>query len=123
MYQEKAPYATTYDYGQRGFSDTVAFLKINTRPDGVIASMKDVGFRCGLRYFETYGALYGDSGSATRFKEAAVVGRFAYIVFTEGRGQDQLVVNPSLRQWVLDRCTVVRSFGNYLIYKIDTNVR
>ena len=123
VYQEKVPYSTTYDYGQMGFLDTVAFLKSNTRPSDVIAAMKDIGFRCGLRYFGNYGALNGGMGnsSALRFMEAAASGRFAYIVFTEGRGQDQLVRNPELRQWFLARSTLVRSFGDYRIYQMDTH--
>lgn len=125
VYQEKAPYSTTYDYGQMGFLDTVAFLKSNTRPSDVIAAGKDIGFRCRLRCFENYGAVNGGAGnaSAARFMKAAASGRFAYIVFTEGRGQDQLVRNPALRQWFLERSTLVRSFGDYRIYQMDTHQR
>jgi hypothetical protein len=122
VYQEQAPYSTTYDYGQMGFLDTVAFLKSNTRSNDVIAAMKDMGFRCRLRCFETYSALTSGAGdpSVSRFMDAAASGRFAYIVFTEGRGQDQLVRNPALRQWFLKRSTLVRSFGHYRIYQMDT---
>lgn len=123
VYQDKAPYATTYDYGEMGFLDTVAFLKSNTRPDDVIAAMKDIGFSSRRRCFETYGALHSGEGSAAaaRFMEAAASGRFAYIVFTEGRGTDGLVWNPALRQWFLDRSKLVRSFGNYRIYQMSTS--
>lgn len=125
VYQEKAPYSTTYDYGQMGFLDTVAFLKSNTRPGEVIASLRDIGFRGRLRYFENYAALNAGKGnaSAKHFMEEAAAGRFAYVEFTEGRGQDQLVRNPELREWFLARFTLVRSFGNYRIYQMDTHQR
>ena len=119
LYQESTPYSTTYDYGQMGFTDTAAFLRSNTGPDDVIAAMKDIGFHCGRRYFETYGLIYINAGAA-EFKRAALSNHFAYLVFTEGRGQDQLIVNPSLRQWVLDQATLVRSFGNYRVYQINS---
>ena len=108
--------ATTYDYGQSGFEETVSFLKLNTRPDEVIASMKDIGYSAGRRYFETYSALYGDSISESALTKGIERGDFVYIVFTELRGQDQLIVNP-LNQWIAQHCTLVRSFGNYRVYK------
>jgi hypothetical protein len=120
VYQEKVPYSTTYDYGQMGFPDTVAFLKSHTRPNDVIAAMKDIGFACRLHCFENYAALAGGPAAASRFMDAAASGRFAYIVFTEGRGQDALERNPALRQWFLARSKLVQSFGNYRIYRMDT---
>ena len=44
-WQSKVPYSTTYDYGETGFLETVAFLRGNTGPDDVISSMKDIGYR------------------------------------------------------------------------------
>ena len=115
--QSKAVYATTYEYGQTGFTDTVAFLKLNTGPDDVIASMKDIGFRAGRRYYENYQALYGDDQTEQWFIRAIASGKVVYAVFTEGRGEDQLVIRPSLQKWIAEHCDLVRSFGNYRIYK------
>lgn len=120
--QSRVDYATTYDYGQTGFMDTVAYLKLNTRPDQVIVSMKDIGYRCRRRYFENYGALYGDEASATRMLALIGGGTATYAVFTEGRGQDQLLMNPRVQQWVLKNCVLVASFGNYRIYQLAAAV-
>ncbi len=117
-YQTKAPYATTYDYGQTGFLDTVAFLRSNTGPGDIIASMKDIGYRGQRRYFETYSGLYGNRESARELTDIMGSGTIAYMVFTEERGQDQLIINPQVRQWVLEHCTLIRSFGNYRIYQL-----
>jgi hypothetical protein len=118
VYQQKAPYATTYDYGQTGFLDTVAFLKSNTQPDDIIVSMKDIGFGAGLRYFETYDPIYlNDEVKLAHIRDAISTGKIAYAVFTEGRGQDQLFVNPPFERWILGHCTLVRSFGNYRVYR------
>jgi hypothetical protein len=38
-------------------------------------------------------------------------------VFTEGHGQDQMAVKPSLLKWVSEHCDLVRSFGNYRLYQ------
>jgi hypothetical protein len=118
VYQEKVPYATTYDYGQTGFTETVGFIDENTQPGQVIVSMKDIGYRSRRRYFENYAALYGDPASAAEIEAAIASGQAAYAVFTEGRGQDQLVMNPALRRWVAEHCKLVRSFGNYRIYQL-----
>lgn len=118
VYQEKVPYATTYDYGQTGFEETVHFIDANTQPSDVIVSMKDIGYRSRRRYFENYAALYGDPGSAMRIEQAIARGKVSYAVFTEGKGQDQLPMNPELRRWVLENCTLVKSFGNYRIYRL-----
>lgn len=117
LWQSKVDYATTYDYGQTGFMDTVGFLRLNTSPDDVIVSMKDIGFRAHRRYYENYGALYGDDRSEQGLIQVIASGKVAYEVFTEGRGQDQLVVRPSLQKWIAEHCELVRSFGNYRIYK------
>lgn len=115
--QSKANYATQYDYGQTGFMDTVSFLRLNTAPTDIISSMKDIGFSADRRYFENYGALYGDDRAEQRLITAISSGQVAYEVFTEGRGQDELIMRPSLRTWITEHCDLVRSFGNYRIYK------
>jgi hypothetical protein len=117
LYQSRVDYATTYNYGQTGFLDTVAFLRLNTRPDEMIASMKDIGYRVGRPYFTTYGALYGDDAALSRLIEGIESGRISFEVFTEGKGEDQLVMRPFLQSWVAEHCTLVTSFGNYRIYR------
>jgi hypothetical protein len=116
LYQSRTDYATTYNYGQTGFLDTVSFLRINTRPDEMIASMKDIGYRLGRPYFTTCGALYGDDAALSRLIEGIESGRISFEVFTEGKGEDQLVMKPFLRSWITDHCSLVASFGNYRIY-------
>lgn len=115
--QAKAPYATTYDYGQTGFMDTVGFIRANTGPDDIIVSMKDIGYRAHRRYFENYAAVNGDPAAAAHLVDVMKSGRAAYFVFTEGHGQDELFLNPSLQRWVEENCTLVRSYGNYRIYQ------
>ena len=117
LYESRAEYATTYEYGQTGFMDTVAFLRLNTGPNDIIVSMKDIGFRAHRRYYENYSALYGDRAAEDRLTAAVASGKIAYLVFTEGHGEDQLAMKPSLLKWVAEHCQLVRSFGNYRVYK------
>ena len=120
-YQSRVSYSTTYDYGQTGFEDTVSFIRVNTQPDQVIASMKDVGFKAGRRYIENYSALYGGPDQANQLVGAISSGRVRYAVFTAQRGQDNLMMNPHLKSWIEQNCMLVRSFGDYRIYSyIDT---
>lgn len=121
-WQSKVPYSTTYDYGETGFVETVAFLQSNSGSDDIISSMKDIGYRTGRRYHENYQALYEGEPDAGLLRQAIGSGRIKYSVFTEDRGQDQLIVNPELREWVLKHCTLVRSFGNYRIYQLTRNL-
>ena len=116
VYQSRVDYATTYNYGQTGFLDTVAFLRMNTHPDEMIASMKDIGYRLRRSYFTTYGAIYGDDAALSRLEEGIESGRISFEVFTEGKGEDQLLMRPSLQMWVAEHCSLVASFGNYRIY-------
>lgn len=116
LYQARAGYSTTYDYGQTGFEDTVGFIRANTQPDQMIASMKDIGFKADRRYFENYGAIYGGPEPAGRLIEAISSGKVRYEVFTAQRGQDNLAMNPPLKSWIEKNCELVRSFGDYRIY-------
>ncbi len=112
----RAPYPTTYDYGQMGFAETVCFLQQNTAPDEAIISMKDVGFHAGRRYYENYGYVYGGSAQAEALRRVLDAGRARYAVFTEGRGPDALFVNPALRELIDGTCRLERSYGHYRIY-------
>jgi hypothetical protein len=117
LYQARVPYSTTYDYGQLGFSDTVGFIRSNTNPEDVIVSMKDIGFAADRRYIENYGGLYGGAQAEEQLRSSLASGKIPYAVFTEGRGQDQLVVKPALKQWVESNTMLIRSFGHYRIYR------
>jgi hypothetical protein len=124
VYQSRVSYSTTYDYGQTGFEDTVSFIRVNTQPDQVIASMKDIGFKAGRKYIENYSAIYGGPDQVDRLTEAISSGRVRYAVFTVQRGQDNLMMNPRLKSWIEQRCVLVRSFGDYRIYSyIDPKTR
>jgi len=117
LHQARAPYSTTYDYGQSGFEETVLFLRMNTTENQVISSMKDIGYAAGRRYIENYGAVYGGPEPAKRLTDAIASGKVHYAVFTEGRGQDQLVVNVELMKWINENCHLVQSFGHYRVYE------
>ena len=119
IHQARADYSTTYDYGQGGFEDTAAFLRLHTSEDEILACMKDMGYATRRRYYETYAALYFPD---PRWMNALVghiaSGRIRYAVFTEGHGQDQLAVNPALERWVRDNCRLVRAIGDYRVFEL-----
>lgn len=114
--QAKRPYTTTYNYGQRGITDAVAYLRSHTSKDDIISSMKDVGFMSERKYFENYGALFEKSASDELIKNLET-GKIRYAVFTRGIGEDQLDAVPDLKVEVERTCQLVAQFGNYLIYE------
>ena len=116
--QEQEPYSTTYNYGQTGLEDTVLFIRDNTEPTDIIASMKDVGYHANRPYFENYAAVYGDEPEMQRLEEGIASGKMKLAVFTEDRGEDQLAVNPKLKSWIEEHCIRIVAFGNYRIYKL-----
>jgi len=114
--QAKRPYTTTYNYGQRGITDAVAYLRSHTSKDEIISSMKDVGLMSERKYFENYGALFDRSASDQLIKNLET-GKIRYAVFTQGIGEDQLDAVPQLKVEVERTCQLVAQFGNYLIYE------
>jgi hypothetical protein len=116
VFQVHLDYSITYDYGQEGFSDTAAYVYQNTGPNDIIASMKDIGFKAHRPYFETYGPIHGEESTRLTMQRLIDEGQIKLLVFTEDRGQDQLKLNPQLQKWILSRCKLIRSFGNYRIY-------
>lgn len=122
LYQAKADYATTYDYGETGFTDAVGFIRTQTASTDVIACMKDIGIKSGRRFVETYSGLYGDAAASDRLIHSIADGTVRYAIFTEAHGQDQLVINPRVRTWVLDNCTLVRSIGDYRVYQYKPDI-
>ena len=118
LYQTRAHYSTTYDYGQTGMPETILYIRQNTQPGDVIASMKDVGFQAGRRYYETYYAILDIADSRQRFIEAIATHKIKLAVFTVAHGQDSLSFNPKLKQWMEEHGAIVASFGDYRIYEI-----
>ncbi len=112
----RAPYPTTYDYGQQGFDETVCFIRQHTQPGDAILSMKDVGFRADRRYFENYGYVFGGPAAAEAARRLLAEGRARYAVFTEGNGPDFLGFNPQLKEVIDSLCTLERAYGHYRIY-------
>jgi len=110
-------YATTYDYGERGFEDTVGYIRCHTGPGDIIISMKDIGFASRRRYFENYGALYHGEKQAEELRDLLRSGHAKLAVFTEAHGQDQLIVNPALHDWINQNCQQLAAFGDYRIYR------
>ncbi|MGO4707030.1 ArnT family glycosyltransferase [Microvirga sp. 2MCAF38] len=114
VYQVRADHATQYDYGQIGFNEVRNWVEQNTRPDEVIMSMKDVGFATGRRYLENYEWIY-DPSQMQRLDQVVENLKIRVFIFTEGRGQDQLIFNPALEAWV-SKDTTLKKIGHYKIY-------
>ncbi|MEJ5367651.1 MAG: glycosyltransferase family 39 protein [Bryobacteraceae bacterium] len=112
----RAPYPTTYDYGQLGFEETACFLRENTAPEEAVISMKDIGFHTGRRYFENYGYLFTGQQGADAMRAILLAGKARFAVFTEGNGPDDLRINPPLQEVIQESCTLARSYGHYRIY-------
>jgi hypothetical protein len=114
--QAKLRYSTTYNYGQLGMADTVAYIRSHTSPDDIISSMKDVGLMSERRYYENYGAFY-EQPLTDKLIDNLETGKIRYAVFTQGNGEDQLDTAPALEGEVERTCELVAQFGNYLIYE------
>lgn len=114
--QAKAQYSTTYDYGQEGLAETACYLRSHTSPEDILVCMKDVGFHAKRRYFSTYSAIQGVPKYMDGVLREIAEGRVRYAVFTEGRGQDQLSLNPVLKAGVEQHCRLEQSIGHYRIY-------
>jgi hypothetical protein len=78
--------------------------------------MKDIGYAAHRRYFENYAATYGDVEEGQHLRKLALSNDAKLLIFTESRGQDQLIVNAPLRDWVTSSCRLLASFENYRIY-------
>lgn len=114
--QTKAHYSTMYDYGQEGLAETACYLRSHTDPEDRLVCMKDVGYHARRRYYSTYSAIQGVPEFMNRVLRAIAEGKVRYAVFTEGRGQDQLILNPVLKAGVEEMCRLEKSIGHYRIY-------
>jgi len=119
VYQARADYATQYDYGQTGFKQARDWLREHTAPDEVIMSMKDLGFAADRRYLENYAYLYGPFAGRPPIDDAVKQFGIHVFVFTERIGQDQLIMNRSLADWIARNTKRTAEFGNYVIYTKD----
>ena len=117
LVQARAPYSTDYDYGQVGLEEAIAYVQSNTTEGDVISSMKDLAYQARRRYIETYQPLYISEERAAELVRAWEDGTVSLIVFTEGVGQDQVVVRPSLAAWLARNAELVASPGHYRIYR------
>ncbi len=114
--QAKARYSTTYDYGQEGLAETACYLRTHTEPGDRLVCMKDVGYLAERRYYSTYSAIQGVPEYMNAILRVLESGEARYAVFTEGRGQDNLALNPRLQAGVEQFCRLERSIGHYRIY-------
>lgn len=114
--QAKAHYSTTYDYGQEGLAETACYIRSRTEPGERLVCMKDVGHLAGRRYYSTYSAIQGVPEYMNAVLRVLESGEARYAVFTEGRGQDNLGLNPRLQAGVEQFCRLERSIGHYRIY-------
>jgi hypothetical protein len=89
-----------------------------TEATDIIGSMKDLGPLTQRRYYENYGYIYSGPEGADQFIRLLVARKVRYAVFTEAIGEDQLVMNTNLRDWISHNCRLVRSIGNYRIYEL-----
>jgi hypothetical protein len=114
--QAKAFYSTTYDYGQEGLEETACYVRAHTAPDEMLVCMKDLGYYAQRRYWQTYSAIQGVPQYMNGVLGAIASGKVRYAIFTEGRGQDQLSLNPVLKAGVEEMCRIERSIGHYRVY-------
>jgi hypothetical protein len=118
LYQVRQTYSTTYNYGQEGLTETAWYLRSVTNENDVIAALKDLGPLTQRRYYENYGYLYGGEQGADKFIGLMTSRTIRYAVFTENLGEDQLVMNARLQDWIARNCRVVKSIGNYRVYEL-----
>jgi hypothetical protein len=114
--QAKAQYSTTYDYGQEGLAETACYVRAHTAPGEMLVCMKDLGYYAQRRYWQTYSAIQGVPQYMNGVLGAIASGKVRYAIFTEGRGQDNLSLNPALKAGVEEMCRLERSIGHYRVY-------
>ncbi len=118
LYQARQSYSTTYNYGQEGLSAAAWYLKSITNKYDVVAGMKDLGPLTQRRYYENWDYVYSGPKGADRFIRLMTSRTIRYAAFTEDLGEDQLVMNPRLQDWIMKNCRLVKSIGNYRIYEL-----
>jgi hypothetical protein len=117
-YQSRAPYSTTYNYGQRGIGQTAAYLRLAAPPSSGVACMKDLGLLLGRPYWDNHLAVNGDESDLDAFIERMRDGRIEFAVFTAGHGQDDPRFRPHLQDWLASECEVRASFGDYRVFTL-----
>ncbi len=118
--QAIADYPTKYYYGQRGFDETVSYLRTETSDSEAIWSMKDIGYYVHNRYFENYGYFFRDS-LLEELADMMKKGNVRYYVVTTQIGQDRVDAYPKIAA-VLDRYgKEEKRFGNFIIYRARGN--
>ncbi len=82
-------------------------------------SMKDLGFAAGRRYLENYSYIYASPADLESLGEKVERLGIHVFVFTEQRGQDELILNKVLTDWIAQNTKRTAQFGNYVIHRKD----
>lgn len=114
--QATAPYPTKYLYGQTGMKEAAEYLRVVTKPDEPIWSMKDIGAYVHNRFYESYSAFFNK-----KYQDELISllksGKVRYYVATEGIGQDNITYYGDVRKILETHATKIKTYGNFVIYK------
>jgi hypothetical protein len=116
--QAMSTYSTKYLYGQQGMSDTIDYLKLNTKKNEVIWSMKDIGFYVNDKYYENYPFFFNKKLEPT-LVNTLKEGKIRYYVVTTGIGEDRIDYYTDIANILNENAKVVANFGNFVIYRSD----
>jgi len=119
--QAIAQYPTKYLYGQTGMDDAITYLKLNTKSNEVIWSMKDIGYYVNNRYLESY-SYYSDPTLKKSLINLLKSGKVRYFVSTTGIGQDSLSYYTNIKTILDTYATKQEQFGNFVIYKSNNSL-
>lgn len=120
--QAIAQYPTKYLYGQMGMGDAISYLKLHTKPNEVIWSMKDIGYYVNNRYLESY-YYYSDPSLKNNLIDLLKSGKVRYFVATTGIGEDSLSYYTNIKDILNKYATEQEQFGNYVIYESNSALR
>ncbi len=97
-------------------SEAVSYLKLHTRTNEVIWSMKDIGFYVNDRYYESY-PFYFDKALDPRLIQMLRQGKIRYYVATIGIGEDRIDYYTDIQHILDANASKVATFGNFVIYR------
>lgn len=113
--QAISTYPTKYLYGQRGADETINYLKLNTKNNEIIWSMKDIGFYVNDKYYENYPFFFDKSLNST-LVNLLKQGKIRYYVVTTGIGEDRIDYYKDIANILNQYATKKAAFGNFVIY-------
>jgi len=114
--QAISTYPTKYLYGQQGMNDAINYLKLNTKSNEIIWSMKDIGFYVNDKYYENY-PFFFDKRLEPELVNLLVKGDIRYYVVTTGIGEDRIDYYKDIAGILEVNATKVASYGNFVIYR------